>query len=328
MVLAALEGTARIYRLFIAAPSVEYGYPKGLYTWDPCCEYRYTPGFRGFFEGRLYDQVPIRINSSGYRDEEFTRAHPPDARRVAFLGDSVSVGAGVRAEDRFSDRLRGRVVAARRLETLNFAVNSYTSWHYAQQTRAVLPDYAPDLVVVGLCLNDVERKEESWPRKHVAAPDGSFVGRYMQPGGRRPRLRELSALASLLWELDTRWRNRDPWRVWMHHLGGEWQDAAARAELRANLVAIRDENGRAGRDLVVLLMPEAHDLADPAHYDAPRRAALEMLDELGIPHIDLFEAFHRESDLAALFLPGDSVHFSPRGHARAADVLAAWLATH
>jgi lysophospholipase L1-like esterase len=327
-VLAALEGMARAYRTFVAEPSVEYGYPKGLYAWDPCCEYRYTPGFTGFFEGPVYGHIPIRTNSAGYRDEEFAPARTPGALRVAFLGDSVTMGAGVRAEDRFSDRLRELSSGARRIETLNLAVNSYTSWHYAQQARAVLPGYAPDLIVVGLCLNDLERKEESWPRKHVAAPDGSYVGKYLRPGGKRPHMRDLSALASLAWELDKRWRNRDPWRTWMRRLGGEWQDPARLAELRANLTVVRDESAKAGRGLVVLVLPEAHDLADPQRYGAPRRAALALLDELGIARIDLSEDFRKDAEYAALFLPGDSIHLSVRGHALAARALGAWLASH
>jgi lysophospholipase L1-like esterase len=328
IVLAALEGMARVYRIYVPVPSVEYGYPSGLYTWDPHCEYRCTPGFRGFFSGSGYADIPIRINASGYRDEEFEKARAPGTLRVAFLGDSVTFGAGARAEDRFSDRLRAAGATRQPpIETQNFAINSYTSYHYAQQARALLPEYAPDAVVVGLCLNDLEPKEESWPRKHVAAPDGSYVGEYLQPSRRkRLRTRDLSAFVSITWELEKRWKNRDPWRTWMAKLGSKWEDPALLADLRANLVALRDANAGASRDLVVLVLPEAHDLADPERYGLPRRTALALLDELAIPRIDVLEDFRQDADPGALFLPGDSVHFSPRGHARVAGLLEAWLA--
>lgn len=320
---------ARVYRVFVPVPSVEYGYPSGLFTWDPHCEYRCTPGFRGFFTGQDYADIPIRINTEGYRDVEFEKARTPGTLRVAFLGDSVSFGAGVRAEDRFSDLLRvGDPDAPLRRETLNFAVNSYTSYHYAQQARHVVPAYAPDVVVVGLCLNDLEPKQESWPRKHVAAPDGSYVGEYLRPDRKeRLRTRDLFAFVSITSELETRWKNRDPWRIWMKHLGGQWEDPSLREELRANLVALRDALAGSSSQRVVLVLPEAHVLADPARFGAPREQALALLGELGIPHIDVFEDFRKDADPNGLFLTGDSVHLSPRGHARVAHLLDAWLAS-
>lgn len=332
VVLAALEGLARVYRLFVPVPSVEYGYPAGLYAWDPCCEYRLAPGFRGHFTGSAYTEVPIEVNADGFRDAEFREARVQGTERIAFLGDSVTFGAGVAAHERFSDRLRRDGDGGPPRETLNLAVNSYSSWHYAQQARHVVPRFAPDLVVVGLCLNDLEPKHESWPRKHVAAPDGSFVGEYLRPERReRRRTRDLFALVGITSELETRWKNRDPWRTWMKRLGGKWQDPAQRAELRANLVALRDAlaegpgrersaDGAAPR-LLVLVLPEAHALADPQRYGAPREQALALLDELGIAHLDVAPDFAADADVASLFLPGDSIHLSPRGHARVAALL-------
>jgi lysophospholipase L1-like esterase len=327
-VLVALEGMARVYRLFVPVPSVEYGYPAGLYAWDPHCEYRCAPGFRGTFSGADYGDVPIETNSSGYRDDEFEKLRAPGALRIAFLGDSVTFGAGIRAEDRFSDQLRAAGATRRpRIETQNFAINSYTSYHYAQQARFVLPEYAPDVVVVGLCLNDLEPKQKSWPRKHVAAPDGSYVGEYLQPTRRkRLRTRDLFALVSVAWELEKRWKNRLPWRTWMAEVERQWQDPALLAEIRGNLAALRDANAQASRDLVVLVLPEAHALADPERYGGARRTALALLDELGIARIDVHEDFRRDADPTSLFLRDDSIHLSPRGHARVARLLEAWLA--
>jgi lysophospholipase L1-like esterase len=328
VVLVAIEGMARVYRLFVPAPSVEYGYPSGLYAWDPHCEYHCTPGFRGVFSGSGYAGIPIEINSAGYRDAEFERERTPGTRRIALLGDSITFGAGARVEQRFSDLLRTAAASpAPRIETQNFAINSYTSYHYAQQSRFVLPEYAPDIVVVGLCVNDLEPKEESWPRKHVAAPDGSYVGEYLQPSHtRRAHWRDYSALASVLAELETRWKNRYPWRTWMKRTGRKWQDPARLAELRANLTAIRDANQQASRDLVVLVLPEAHELTDSEHYGLPRRTALALLDELGIARIDVSEDFRQHAEPSELFLEGDPVHLSSQGHARVARLLEQWLA--
>lgn len=322
VVLVALEGMARVYRVFVPVPEVGYGYPPGLFTWDPLSEYRCTPGFRGFFRGPLFGDIPIRINAEGYRDEEFSAARAPGLQRIAFLGDSVTFGSGVRAEERFADRLRAEAQGP--LETQNFAVNAYAAWHYAQQARGVLPRFQPDLVVLGLTLDDLDRKGKSWPRKTVVAPDGSYVGEYRRPGHReRLRTSELSAFLSITSELETRWRNRDPWRAWMRAAGAEWSDPERRAALREHLAAVRD--ALAPTPLLVLVLPEAHDLADPERFGMPRRTALAMLDELGIAHIDVYEDFRRDPDWRSFFLPDDSIHLTPQGHARIAALLRAWL---
>jgi hypothetical protein len=74
------------------------------------------------------------------------------------------------------------------------------------------------------------------------------------------------------------------------------------------------------------VLPEAHDLADPERYGRPRREALALLDAIPLAHIDVYEAFRRDPDLGSLFLDADSIHFSPRGHERAAALLREWLA--
>lgn len=322
VVLVGLEGMARVYRVFVPVPEVGYGYPPGLFTWDPFTEYRCTPRFSGFFRGPLFGDIPIRINADGYRDDEFSVARAPGLPRIAFLGDSVTFGSGVRAEDRFGDLLRDEATGP--LETQNFAVNAYGAWHYAQQARAVLPRFQPDLVVLGLTLDDLDRKGKSWPRKLVAAPDGSYEGKHLRPG-HRPRIRtsELSALLSITSELETRWRNRDPWRAWMRAAGAEWSDPERRAALREHLAAVRD--ALAPIPVLVLVLPEAHDLADPERFGMPRREALAMLDELGISYIDVYEDFRRVPDWPSFFLPDDSIHLTQEGHARIASLLREWL---
>ncbi len=157
ILLLGLEGLARIYRVLVPpAEGVGYGYPPNLYTWDDACEYRCTPGFRGFFEGALYSDVPISINSDGYRDRDFPRTKTPGVERVVFLGDSVTFGSGVPAEARFSDLVGSEPTSASSAyESLNLAINSYTFYHYLQLVRKKVPRYDPEIVVIGFCLNDL-----------------------------------------------------------------------------------------------------------------------------------------------------------------------------
>ena len=327
VVLLALEVFARGVRLLIPAPDESYGYPDGLYVWDADTEYRFKPGFRGFFEGGPFREIPLEINSAGFRDDEFPAARTPGVARIVFLGDSVTFGSGVRAEERFSARLRG----AAPYETLNLAINSYGAWHYARQARALVPALGPDHVVIGLCLNDLEPNWASWPGRVAAVESTGGVAR---AGVRTPAPDEAerfhwsdgSGLAWIAKELETRWRNRDPWAAWMTHIGKLWKKERLERGLREHLAAIRDALAAQDIALTVLVLPEVHDLDDPARFGLPRQRAVAMLEALGIPHLDLHQAFRSAPDRRALFLPGDAIHLSPQGHALVAAQLEAWLA--
>jgi hypothetical protein len=52
------------------------------------------------------------LNSSNFRDEEWTKEKPAGTRRIAFVGDSFTYGWGIeREEDRFPDRTEGMLNA-------------------------------------------------------------------------------------------------------------------------------------------------------------------------------------------------------------------------
>ena len=85
--------------------------------------------------------------------------------------------------------------------------------------------------------------------------------------------------------------------------------------------------------LVVLVIPAVEDVAPEAgylpvagaHHDPARlsRGVALAADAVGLPVIDLWQVF-RESELARLYLPGDS-YWNPRGQALAARIVAEWI---
>lgn len=106
-------------------------------------------------------QMPIRINRLGLRGEDFEFHKQEGERRVAVVGDSLTMGQGVLDDETYPYRL-GEILAQRdpewrKTRVLNAGVNGYTSWHYAQWAEKRLPLFAADLLVVGLYLgNDFE----------------------------------------------------------------------------------------------------------------------------------------------------------------------------
>lgn len=103
--------------------------------------------------------ITMTSNSLGFRDLEFTVEKPADEFRVLALGDSFTFGQGVQLEDTWVQVLERRVRETRQgpVEVINagFATGGYDPPGYVSWLRSAGVEFSPDLVIVGLCLNDM-----------------------------------------------------------------------------------------------------------------------------------------------------------------------------
>lgn len=128
---------------------------------DPEIVYELNPGLNAWFKG-----VPFRTNTRGLRDKEYPIDKSRDTFRVAVVGDSMTMPAGVRIEDAFHSRIEERTD---RQEWINFAVGGYTLRQYRAVVTHRLPVWNPDLVLVCFCrMND-----------HIVPPDHIFRKPYI-----------------------------------------------------------------------------------------------------------------------------------------------------
>ncbi len=109
---------------------------------------------------RKWERIHVRRNSVYCRDTEWTPQKPPGVRRIAFVGDSVTYGAGIeRVDDRFSNRLQARFDrrSPGTVEILNVA---WPGWHTQDQLdyaiARIIPMYDVDEVVLCYFPNDIE----------------------------------------------------------------------------------------------------------------------------------------------------------------------------
>jgi len=109
----------------------------------------------------MYELVPAVMdhNSAGFRDREYSLAKGAGVYRVAFLGDSLTFGVDVDLDHTPPRRLeaylnRARHSSPRIYQVLNFGVPGYSIIQEAELARIKALSYAPDMVVLQVCIND------------------------------------------------------------------------------------------------------------------------------------------------------------------------------
>lgn len=93
------------------------------------------------------------INADGYRDRRYPLR--PTRFRVAFLGDSFTMGDGVPLEDTFPKLFESALLAdGYEIEAINFGLTATNTLNQVAFLRYKVIDYEPDLVVLAFNLND------------------------------------------------------------------------------------------------------------------------------------------------------------------------------
>ncbi len=100
------------------------------------------------FTGRALGAT-FRTNSFGMRDREYTQAPPDGVVRIALVGMSFVMGAGVENDSTFQALLEDRLNAAApeggpRYEVLNFGVASYTQIQLVGAVETKVLEFSPD----------------------------------------------------------------------------------------------------------------------------------------------------------------------------------------
>jgi len=118
---------------------------------DPQLGWRMKPGLQKKIDLVNREDIPVRSNSVGFWDEEFTEKKEPGRCRIAFLGDSFTWGLGVSEEGRFSNLVEAEDPNR---ESLNFGMPGYGTDQSLLVWRGVASFYQPDLVVLTIYDND------------------------------------------------------------------------------------------------------------------------------------------------------------------------------
>ena len=128
--------------------------------------FKHRPGL-----DETYQNVKVRTNEYGFRDRPLGKKEK-DELRILLLGDSVTLGSGVRVEDTYARKLEPilRSKFQRPVRTVNTAVGGYNT----VQEYATLTSFAevidPDMVLLLYVGNDVETIDppfDPWSQKEL-----------------------------------------------------------------------------------------------------------------------------------------------------------------
>lgn len=291
----------------------------GVGVYDPHLGWRTPPNMRA---------DSLRTNAVGMRaTREFPLERAPGRRRLLFVGDSYTFGAGVRDEETFARVLEDAHLPG--WDVLNLAVSGYGTDQQVLSFEYEGRHYRPDVVALGFFVRDYSRnlmrfRGYAKPR-FVLDPAGGLrlEGSPVEPpeayvqayasGAREIRPQTPSYVLELLRErlstLESRWISdrSEGWRVLaalMHRFARSVRETGA--EPLWVLIPSRDALDAGGgrfADLEVLV---------------ERRAT-----EIGLPYLSLTGALreHDAPEAPVYDSPGEGGHLSVRGHRVAAQAI-------
>jgi len=107
----------------------------------------------------------VKNNRYGFRERNFDSPKPAGMYRIMVLGDSLTWGAGLAPEERYTaiaEHLLNKTFDDGKFEILNFGISGGPTI----RERDILQKYKdivdPDLIVVGFCLNDPQPRPQNY----------------------------------------------------------------------------------------------------------------------------------------------------------------------
>ena len=230
---------------------------------QPDLGHRHRPGVEAQLMG-----VPVQTDSFGFRSPPIEEKAAPGVARIAFVGDSTTLGWGVAEQDTFAHRILSQLAkAGRKVDGFNLGVGNYNTVQELALFRDVGARMKPDIIVLGYFINDAEPmpqySDTNWLDEHSAA---WIVLRY--------RLDSLSRQfgQSPDWKHYYRMlydRDADGWRRTQEALAGF---AAAAQGL--------------GAGLIVFNIPEMRELKPYPFADITAKVRT-VVEQQGVPFVDL-----------------------------------------
>ncbi len=304
------------------------GFPRRLFTAtdDPHLPYVLTPGIDVVARG-----MRVRVNEFGLRGPTASAQPAPGVHRILALGDSVTFGLGVPAEEAFPAVLERELGGGH--EVLNGGVEGYNTEaelaYLRQRGLALRPetvvvafnlndyDYAPVLGPLGILTRDPAARV---PRRSLAnVSEFYFLLRWLVATRGRPwgdprvmaaftprpgeRFSDLDRYISVLRKRYYAHPSDERWRVLVDSLRGLGETARA-----------------SGVRLLLAILPDGDQVGVAKPDLLPQQKVLAVCAEARLDCLDLYPTFAAAAKDGELFL--DIMHPNAAGHRLVARALA------
>jgi hypothetical protein len=253
---------------------------------NPNLSFAHRPNSSAFLMG-----VPVSINSHGLRDREYSETKAPGVTRVLMLGDSTTLGWGVREEDttaKILERELNELDPHHPYEALNAGVGNYGSVqeynHYITYDRA----YHPDVVVLEYSVND----PEPVPKEKVTGP---LAHSYLFAFTASRFDRSLRVTGSL-----------PNWKEYYRNLYRA--DSPAYAAAKQALLDLSGAVQADGGKLLVAMLPELHEINNGYPFAEQFAEVERMLNDHQIQTIDLTDGLKGHGPESTLWVTPADAH--------------------
>ena len=251
---------------------------------DPRLSFVHRPNRSAFLMG-----VPFAINSAGLRDREFAREKPAGVQRIAWLGDSTTVGWGVPLEGTAPKILERELNGAGevRFEVLNCGVGNYDTVqeveHYLKIDRA----FHPDRVILEYFINDAE----AVPRERNAGIAGHAY---------------LAAFAISRFDGALRLAGLRP--DWREYYASLYRDGSPGLEAAKDALGrLAEATAQDGATLLVAILPELHQIEGTYPFAAQQKKIEDYLAARHVRTLDLLPCLRGHGPETSLWItPGDA----------------------
>ena len=125
----------------------------------------------------------IRTNNYGFRDRDWSQAATSDVQRIAFAGDSVTLGLGVAADATFVRLFESQAAAKSppsRVEAMSFAVGGYSGSQVVEMVREKIIPFSPNTIIYVMCMNDFDFVHSSGQVMKYFRKPGNFLIRFLE----------------------------------------------------------------------------------------------------------------------------------------------------
>ncbi|MGD8509314.1 MAG: SGNH/GDSL hydrolase family protein, partial [Syntrophobacterales bacterium] len=320
-----LEVFIRVWDPPIAIPGMyQIHRPSPVFGWE------LVPGASGFGRAGTY----IHINADGFRDLDYPLEKKVTVFRIMVIGDSFTFGQGVNLEDTYSKQLERRLNdMGKTSEVISCGVIGYGMWQYLETLERKVIPYKPDLVILGLFIDDIPTSVspyedlQNWPGTNPFVKDAS---------GLMSRSYLWNFLKNSITFVETKYRYlrghnylkgiekrkeatgpAHPESTWYPIMYGKLPKDIY-SDFAETLHTFMRICETANIQVLVVLIPDAAQMHEPERQEVNLFVA-QTCKDIGVPFVDVTKRFEKEEDPRTLYLFPLDAHTSPKGHRLIAD---------